>query len=80
VTITRYKIQLVDVSGKGARGRIQQGTAANRINGLYTAFQAIARSAAIIHPVWFENGIVNRNNRNDLSRCRNPIAADGVAS
>jgi hypothetical protein len=45
VTTTQSKIQLVDVFGKGARGRIQQGTAADRIVTIYTFSPVLTRSA-----------------------------------
>src|SRR6185312_2097956 len=48
VTITRKLFNFVDVFGKGARGRVQQGTAANRISSIYTAFSFFARKRAEI--------------------------------
>jgi hypothetical protein len=45
VTTTQSKIQLVDVFGKGARGRIQQGTAADRMGPIYRSVAGFTRTA-----------------------------------
>jgi hypothetical protein len=45
----------VDVFGKGARGRIQQGTAANRTSSIYIIFQILQGESHFVRPGLFQS-------------------------